>query len=312
MKKKILSLLLAFSMLAAFVPAVYAETQDANGNYTGMCESYWDSTSQSEISSKAQWTYNPSTDTVTISGTGYASITDMCDIFNVVPMGSVNNNHNMQPVYNFVVEEGITGITIMNFGDLRAITLPDSLTEIGGYSFDRCDISNIIIPDNVTKIYEFAFSDCKSLTNVTIPKSMKTINANAFADSPVKDVIYKGTKAQWQQFPLSNIYSFPKELANANVHCSDGQADPPPAPPHGMYTVSGNSTIFHVPVDVSAMPSSFSMFSVWIWVSDAAGVIKGSNYCWYDIDGCSGTVDLRVPGKLNVGDRVHFTIWPIW
>lgn len=131
MKKKILSLLLAFSILAAFVPAVYAETQDANGNYTGMCESYWDSTSQSEISSKAQWTYNPSTDTVTISGTGYASITDMCDIFEIVPMGSINKYPDRQPAYNFVVEEGITGITVMNLKDIRAITLPDSLTEIG-------------------------------------------------------------------------------------------------------------------------------------------------------------------------------------
>lgn len=301
MKKKILSLFIVFSMLAAFVPAAHAWTQESNGNYTGLCE---DGT--------AKWTYTPSTDTVTISGTGYAVITDTCDIFEIIPMGSINNDPYMEPAYNVVVEEGITGICVMNFGDVRSITLPDSLTEIGSYSFHSCKISNIIIPDNITKIGEYAFSDCKSLTNVTIPKGMQSINANAFADSPITDVIYKGTTAEWQKFPLNNIYSFPKELANANVHCSDGSAPPPPAPPHGMYTVSGNSTTFHVPVDVSAMPSGFELFSVHIWISDGNGVIKGSNYCWYDIAGCNGTVDLRVPGKLSVGDRVHFTIWPIW
>ena len=66
--------------------------------------------------------------------------------------------------------------------DLKSITIPDTVTEIGGYAFYGCELlTEINIPDSVTKIGECAFSDCYSLTSVTIPDSVTEIGECAFS-----------------------------------------------------------------------------------------------------------------------------------
>ena len=48
---------------------------------------------------------------------------------------------------------------------MTEITIPDSVTEIGGGAFERCSsLTEITIPDSVTKIGDSAFSGCSSLT----------------------------------------------------------------------------------------------------------------------------------------------------
>ena len=46
-------------------------------------------------------------------------------------------------------------------------TIPDSVTDIGGYAFSSCtSLTSVNIPDSVTTIGEYAFRNCKSLTSV--------------------------------------------------------------------------------------------------------------------------------------------------
>ena len=53
---------------------------------------------------------------------------------------------------------------------LTSITIPDSVTDIGGFAFRGCaSLTSITIPDSVTSIGESAFEDCSELTSITIP-----------------------------------------------------------------------------------------------------------------------------------------------
>ena len=64
---------------------------------------------------------------------------------------------------------------------LTSITMPDSVTSIGGSAFSGCsDLTSITIPDSVTSIGDYVFRDCSGLTSITIPDSVTSIGYGAF------------------------------------------------------------------------------------------------------------------------------------
>ena len=65
---------------------------------------------------------------------------------------------------------------------VTSITIPNSVTNIGGYAFYKCKgLTSITIPDSVTSIGASAFMYCTGLTNITIPNSVTSIGDEAFA-----------------------------------------------------------------------------------------------------------------------------------
>jgi len=64
---------------------------------------------------------------------------------------------------------------------LLTITIPESVTNIGGYSFDGCvNLKDINMPNGLTTIGEGAFLECTSLSEISIPSSVNTIKYDAF------------------------------------------------------------------------------------------------------------------------------------
>ena len=64
---------------------------------------------------------------------------------------------------------------------IKSITIPDSVTRIGGYAFGYCSgLTSITIPDSVTSIEWNAFQSCTGLTSITIGNSVESIGSNAF------------------------------------------------------------------------------------------------------------------------------------
>lgn len=53
---------------------------------------------------------------------------------------------------------------------IKEITLPDGITEIGESAFDMCrSLESINIPDSVKRIGKWAFDDCSKITSIEIP-----------------------------------------------------------------------------------------------------------------------------------------------
>ncbi len=90
-----------------------------------------------------------------------------------------------------------TNISTINIGDevkciptdfangfirLTNITIPSSVTSIGGSAFRGCSsLTSVNIPNSVTSIGGSAFSGCSSLTSVNIPNSVTSIGGSAFS-----------------------------------------------------------------------------------------------------------------------------------
>ena len=71
--------------------------------------------------------------------------------------------------------------TFQNCSGLTSITIPDSVTCIGGYAFYCCiNLTSITIPDSVTSIGTNAFQNCIGITSITIPDSVTSVGESAF------------------------------------------------------------------------------------------------------------------------------------
>ncbi|MBQ4395661.1 MAG: leucine-rich repeat protein [Paludibacteraceae bacterium] len=103
------------------------------------------------------WEYDPSTTTLTITGTG-----DMYD-------------------YNYTSTTHAPWYDYRN--EITAVVLPDGLTKIGNFAFYQCNnasLTSIDIPASVTSIGQGAFNNCTKLASVTIPSSVTSIGQGAF------------------------------------------------------------------------------------------------------------------------------------
>ena len=102
---------------------------------------------------------------------------------------------------------------------LRGLILPDSLETIGTGAFGYNKFEEIVIPDNVKTIEDGGFEYCSNLKTITLPASLVSIGASAFAGTVLKTVNYKGTQAQWAQIKIDD---YNDKLTGAKIICSDG------------------------------------------------------------------------------------------
>ena len=91
------------------------------------------------------------------------------------------------------IPQTIDGHTVVAIGDdafrgscLVNVTIPDTVTEIGGSAFENCDnLTNVKISKNLADIGIMAFGNCDALAEIEIPKSISTVRYNEFY-SPVR------------------------------------------------------------------------------------------------------------------------------
>ena len=112
------------------------------------------------------WNYDAETGALTITGSG-----QMCDY----RVGDVRWGGN----------------------EIRTVSFPDGLTEIGEYSFYSCSsLSTITIPSNVTSVGRAAFWNCTSLKEIIINDSELSIGNYAFGYCTSLETISFGKNVQ--------------------------------------------------------------------------------------------------------------------
>ena len=95
----------------------------------------------------------------------------------------------------------------LNGEEIRNIVIPNSVTNIGNYTFSGCsNLASVTIPNSVTSIGEEAFSGCSGLTSVTIGSSVRTISGKAFAECSKLEEVY----CLSEQVPETNTDAFEK------------------------------------------------------------------------------------------------------
>ena len=72
--------------------------------------------------------------------------------------------------------------------DLEQIEIPDTVTEIGYYTFAGSGLTAVEIPDSVTFIDHYAFCDCSNLATVKLSDSLQSLGTEAFARTPITSV----------------------------------------------------------------------------------------------------------------------------
>ena len=77
----------------------------------------------------------------------------------------------------------------LNNEPLTHLVIPESVTEIGSYTFADCiDLESVTIPSGLTTLGEGAFKGCDSLTALTITGNMEQINPDAFSGCTINEV----------------------------------------------------------------------------------------------------------------------------
>jgi len=102
----------------------------------------------------------------------------------VVSIEKIESNH----IIELVIEDGIEEIKTGAFTGmegLKKITIPDSVTYIGGNTFSNChSLEEVVFPNHIKYIENLTFNGCKELKRFTLPTSCELIGDNAFSNCP--------------------------------------------------------------------------------------------------------------------------------
>ena len=103
---------------------------------------------------------------------------------------------------------------------LKNVMIPEGVTKIGKFAFNKCPIENIIIPDSVEVIDENAFANCDKLTSITFGNGLQEIRRSAFNGcTALRELVLPssltsvGSSAFWGCDSLNSIV-FPTSLTS--------------------------------------------------------------------------------------------------
>ena len=158
--------------------------------------------------------------------------------------------------FAFESECGITSLVIPNsavdwgdnsfsFDNLKYLTMPGELQNNEAFSWLTLDVltltgtrvkhmssapytvrnaKRIVISEGITEVEQEAFADCYDTEQLSLPKSLKTIEAQAFwSCSSLKDVYYNGSKSDWKRISIAPGNENLTGLTGATLHYNSSE-----------------------------------------------------------------------------------------
>ncbi|MBO7079385.1 MAG: leucine-rich repeat domain-containing protein [Bacilli bacterium] len=111
-----------------------------------------------------------------------------------------------------------------NCSNIRSVTYPYTVTEIGSGAFAYCNnITKAYIPDSSTTLHAHQFEWMSGITTISIPKTITLIEANAITNCKnLATINYAGTKAEFKAI-VGEVSWISKCSKVTYVTCSDGK-----------------------------------------------------------------------------------------
>ena len=283
--KKIISLLVSFTMLLSIVSVVdfsaFADTLT-----TGKC------------GENVTYSFDESTGVLTISGTGDMSQWPEDDS----PWYADTR------IKTLIIDEGVTSIGARAFqscSNLSNVQLPNSLISINSDAFCNCrSLTNITIPNSVTSIEYSAFESCTNLTSFNV-------NAGNSNYSSQDGVLFNKDKTELIQYPVGNertTYDIPNSVRSIGDYAFSKCANlsnvtiPSSVTSIGNYAFSECANLSNVTIPNSVTSIGCDAFYgckrlTSVTIPDSVTSIESSTF-----SGCTNLTSVTIPDSVtNIG-----------
>ena len=187
------------------------------------------------------------------------------------------------------------GIYAFQFNSMKTLTLPDTLTEIGFYTFGYCkNLTSVTIPDSVRKIGLHAFEECTSLTTINFPDHLVETMDYTFENTP-------WLKEQRQKDPLVIVNG-----AVIDGRTCEGDVVVPSSVKYvasGAFAKNDKLTSVVFPASVTAIADN----TFWYCGNLKSAELKGAETLGFGVfAACNKLTDLKLSGNLKSIDGYTF------
>ena len=127
-----------------------------------------------------------------------------CDSLEEIKVDADNATFDSRNNCNAIIESA-TNTLVAGCGKT---VIPEGIETIGDSAFASVNtLTHVTIPKSVTEIEMLAFARCENLSTVNLQKGIQTIGYEAFVECVgLKDLIFCGTKADWQAVTIEDEY----------------------------------------------------------------------------------------------------------
>lgn len=294
MKKRLLSMILALSMMLTILPVNAITAFAANDGMSGNCGKTGDNVTY-VLTQNNDDTTNP-TYTLTIQGNG-----EMADFKESDMEGRAPWIADKEKITAVTIENGVTYVGAYAFDHckkLTQITIHAQLNSIGKGAFCDCEgLTSIEIPKTVTSIGISAFSGCKGLSNIEIPETVVSIGGAAFNGcTGLTSIKIPATMTSIEEYTFNGC----SELKNVEI-------------PRGVASIGkcafsecGKLESIEIPQNVTSIGEyAFSSCKTLVSIKIPANVTSISTGILF---GCSNLKDVEILGAVtSIGDSAFMS-----
>lgn len=188
------------------------------------------------------------------------------------------------------------GIYTGGFSEMKTLTLPDTLKEIGPYAFNYCkNLTSVTLPDSIELVDFRAFESCTALAEINFPDHLVKTSSYTFDNTPWLD-------AQRKKNPLVIVNG-----ALIDGRTAKGDVTVPSEVKYvagGAFSKNNDLTSLVIPSSVSLIPDNLC----WYCENLTAAELNGAEKLDFGVfAACNKLKDIKISGKLKTIDGYAFT-----